>query len=342
MLICCYTATCSSAQGSWVTGREAATMPLGPMPTPGARFLVAHKELPWPQLPGRAILVLSGAKDLRGPWAHGSFSDGTYCFPPRPLHSRCGPGQGSRFQVSAATDGHVWHMGGSWASPSSYSQSLGHLLHCHPWGPQMGLWGLSSRGSPQGTCLLDRMAIWGSSVSYKDVPRDLSGSCHWVEEPILVVGPSSLLPDPTCHPSVSHSMGCLGAPPAGYCLKSSACRIAACGRFSPVQALSPSLWGTPKCSKGLDVYREKVHSVLLMPRSKRDKINSTIYRCLLRKSEYPEKQGNDYCMYQCGRQLWEGEEGTVTAGPPRLLLCGAVSTVWSGNSLSVFTASFLC
>lgn len=167
----------------------------------------------------------------------------------------------------------------------------------------MGLWGLSSRGSPQGTCLLDRMAIWGSSVSHKDVPRDLSGSCHWVEEPILVVGPSSLLPDPTCHPSVSHSMGCLGAPPAGYCLKSSACRIAACGRFSPVQALSPSLWGTPKCSKGLDVYREKVHSVLLMPRSKRDKINSTIYRCLLRKSEYPEKQGNDYCMYQCGRQL---------------------------------------
>lgn len=127
---------------------------------------------------------------------------------------------------------------------------------------------------------------------------------------------SSLLPDPTWHPSVSHSMGCFCAPPppAGYCLKSSACRIAARGPFSPVQALSPSLWGTPKCSKGLDLYREKVRSVLLMPRSKRDKINSTVYRCLLRKSEYPEKQGNDYCTYQCGRQLRGGGEGTVTAG----------------------------
>lgn len=49
----------------------------GPCDTTETRLSVAHNELPQAQLPGRAILVSSGAKEVRGLRARGAFSDVT-------------------------------------------------------------------------------------------------------------------------------------------------------------------------------------------------------------------------------------------------------------------------
>lgn len=135
----------------------------------------------------------------------------------------------------------------------------------------MELWGLSSHGEPEGPSLLDRLPVWAAVYSAWVCPgTSQEASTSW-RDPSESMVPDHLLPVTGSHMSPIAS-ACPQLDTVLSPLRSG------CSTWVPQHSVvsAPSLWGTPKCSKGLDLYREKVRSVLLMPRSKRDNISSIV------------------------------------------------------------------